>query len=80
MSVPRQPDLPLVKACAARSTRARHRTRTCCSWPAAPWGRDEHGDRAALVRLVQSSRRLAGRAGEVDDEPVAEDEARGHTH
>jgi Ca-activated chloride channel family protein len=33
-------------------------------------GRDEHGDRAGFVRLVQSSRRLASRSGDVDDEAV----------
>jgi Ca-activated chloride channel family protein len=33
-------------------------------------GRDAHGDRAAFVRLVQSSRRLASRAADDDDRPV----------
>lgn len=34
-------------------------------------GRDEHGDRAGFVRLVQSSRQLASAFGaDDDDEPV----------
>ncbi|HEV3050465.1 MAG TPA: YfbK domain-containing protein, partial [Longimicrobium sp.] len=45
-------------------------------------GRDEHGDRAGFVRLVQSSRRLARRETNVDERPVVpgnEDEDL-HTH
>ena len=33
-------------------------------------GRDEHGDRAGFVRLVQSSRRLASRPVDVHEQPV----------
>jgi Ca-activated chloride channel family protein len=43
-------------------------------------GRDEHGDRAAFMRLVQSSRRLASRSGDADERraiPV-DDDPHGH--
>jgi Ca-activated chloride channel homolog len=44
-------------------------------------GSDRDGDRAGFVRLVQSSRRLAGRAEDVDDEPVIPGEEEGiHSH
>jgi Ca-activated chloride channel family protein len=44
-------------------------------------GRDAHGDRADFVRLVQSSRRLAGRGGWSDDEePWTEGDAPAHGH
>ncbi|HEX2080839.1 MAG TPA: VWA domain-containing protein [Longimicrobium sp.] len=44
-------------------------------------GRDPHGDRAGFVRLVQSSRRLAGREEvDVDEEPVIPGDEDVHSH
>ena len=42
--------------------------------------RDEHGDRAAFVRLVQSSRLLAARSGDEDEDAFGEPVETPHGH